>query len=133
MKKVAIAEKMQKFYGIGMMLHPDKEMIEELLKQVPAGKVVTLDALCRKLADDYGTNVTCPMRTGNFVKTITKAYSDSNASIPFWRVIRSNYMLVNSPSTELCAEYLKEEGFQISQNSKGEFKVQNVEDRLFTF
>ena len=34
MKKVAIPEKMQKVYGSGTMLHPDKEMVESLIKEI---------------------------------------------------------------------------------------------------
>ena len=73
------------------------------------------------------------MRTTNFVKTITEIYANVNESSPFWRVIRKNYLLINSPFVTLCAKNLEKEGFVISQNSKGEFKVDNVEDRLFTF
>ncbi|MGD1958080.1 MAG: hypothetical protein ACFB2Y_04460 [Fulvivirga sp.] len=129
MKKVAIPEKMQKFYGTGTMLHPDKEMI----KEIPAGQVTTIDALCRKLAYDHNTDVTCPMRTNNFIKAVTETYSDGSRSIPFWRVIRKNHQLINSHSTELCAENLKKEGFQVNENNKGEFEGLNVEKRLFTF
>ena len=35
MKKVAIPEKMQKFYGTGTMLHPDKEVVAALIKEIP--------------------------------------------------------------------------------------------------
>ncbi len=115
------------------MLHPDKEMIESVIKEIPAGKIATIDSLCDRLARDYDTNVTCPMRTTNFVKTIAEIRSRSHESIPFWRVVRKNYLLINSPLTALCAENLEKEGFQVNQNSKGEFKVQNPEDQLLTF
>lgn len=133
MKKVAIPEKLQKFYGIGTMLHPDREMVESLIKEIPKGHVATIDSLCDKLAWDYDTNVTCPMRTTNFVKAITKIYASGNESIPFWRVIRKNHLLINSPFTILCAENLEKEGIRICQNSRGKFKVQNLCDRLYSF
>ncbi len=133
MKIVAIPEKMQKFYGTGIMLHPDIEMVEAMIQEIPFGKVATIDTLCEKLAQDHNTNITCPMRTGNFVKAITEACSNSNGSIPFWRVIRKNHLLINSPFTELCAENLKKEGIQVKRNSKGEFVVHEVESRLFAF
>ena len=133
MKKVAIPEKMQKFYGIGTMLHPDKEMVESVIKEIPAGRVATIGSLCDRLARDHDTKVTCPMRTTNFVKNLTEMHLESSESIPFWRVIRKNHFLINSSFTTLCAESLKKEGFQVNQNNKGEYKVQNPEDRLFTF
>ena len=133
MKKVPISEKMQKFYGTGNMLHPNEELVESVIKEIPIGRVATIDSLCDRLARDHDTNVTCPMRTTNFVKTITKIYSNRDESIPFWRVIRKNHLLINSPFMTLCAENLEKEGFQVNQNTKGELKVQNPKDRLFTF
>ncbi|MEQ8473560.1 MAG: MGMT family protein [Marinoscillum sp.] len=133
MKKTAIPEKMQKFYGTGTMLHPDKEIVESVINEIPSGRVATIDSICEKLARDHDANVTCPMRTTNFVKTITGIHSDCNESIPFWRVIRKDHLLINSPFTARCAENLEKEGFRVNPNTKGELKVQNVEDRLFTF
>ncbi|MEO1256356.1 MAG: hypothetical protein AAFY41_15915 [Bacteroidota bacterium] len=133
MKKISIPEKMQKIYGTGTMLHPDKEMVESIIKEIPAGMVSTIDSLCERLARDHDTNVACPMRTTNFVKTITKIHSDRDESIPFWRVIRKNHLLINSPYSILCAENLEKEGFQVNQNSKGELKVHNLGNRIFTF
>lgn len=133
MKKIIIPEKMQKFYGTGIMLHPDKEMVEEMIQKIPYGKITTIDVFCQKLARDHHANVTCPMRTGNFVKAITKTHANSGVSIPFWRIIRKNLLLINSPFTEICAENLENEGFQINQTNKGAFEVLCVENRLFTF
>ncbi|MEO1055085.1 MAG: hypothetical protein AAFX87_30905 [Bacteroidota bacterium] len=117
MKKVAIPEKMQKFYGIGTMLHPDKEMVEAMIREIPIGKVATIDSLCGRLADDYGTDVTCPMRTTNLVKAVMGTSANSNTSIPFWRIIRKNHLLINSPFTVWCAENLEREGFQLDKSS----------------
>lgn len=133
MKKVEIPLKMQKFYGSGIMLHPDKEMIESLLRKVPKGKVVTIDELCQKMAHDHQTNVTCPMRTSNIIKSITEASVNDKSPIPFWRVVRKNHLLINSAFTEICASNLKKEGLEVKQNNKEEFKLLNVEERLFSF
>lgn len=133
MKKVAIPEKMEKFYGTGTILHPDQEMIEEMIREIPSGKVATVDAVCQKLAEDHDTNVTCPMRTSNFVKTITKIYADNTGSIPFWRVIGKNHRLINSAFVYMCVERLEKEGFGVKESGKGEFEVLDIENRLFTF
>ncbi|MEM9329574.1 MAG: hypothetical protein AAGA85_28200 [Bacteroidota bacterium] len=133
MKKVGIPEKMQKFYGFGTMLHPDEEMVGAMIGQIPEGKVATINSLCERLAMDHDTNVTCPMRTSNIVKAMMQIAGDASASIPSWRVIRKNHLLINSPVTAQCAEKLQKEGIQVHQNSKGEFKVQGASDRLFIF
>ncbi len=133
MKKVLIPEKMQRFYGTGTMLHPDRGMIESIIKEIPAGRIATIDTLCKRLAHDNGTSVTCPMRTTNFVKTIAEVQSQNPKPIPFWRVVRKDFRLINSPHAALCTKNLEKEGFKVTQNSKGEFKVQNPKDKLFTF
>ena len=73
-KIVDVPEKMEKFYGKGTMLHPSIKEVEELLKEIPKGKITTLEVLGKKLAEDYGTDVTCPMRTGNAIKKISERY-----------------------------------------------------------
>uniref|UniRef100_UPI003F5CE552 hypothetical protein n=1 Tax=Maribacter litoralis TaxID=2059726 RepID=UPI003F5CE552 len=75
-KIVDIPTKMEKFYGKGKMLHPSVEEIEELVKTIPKGFVATIDALAKRLATDFGTDVTCPMRTGNGIKKIAERYSN---------------------------------------------------------
>ncbi|MFY0599931.1 MAG: MGMT family protein [Cyclobacteriaceae bacterium] len=134
MNIVDVPEKMQKFYGSGKMLHPDVAMVEELVRMIPNGKVVLIDSICEKLATDHGTDVTCPMRTGGAVKKIIETYAlEEDQSIPFWRVIRKNHMLVNSSFTEICAANLRKEGFQVEEKAKGEFRVAGVEEMLFEF
>ena len=133
MNKVAIPEKMEKYYGEGIMLHPDREMVETLMFQIPAGKVATIDALCAKLAWDHDTDVTCPLRTGNFVKEVMEQSQAGKTDVPYWRVIRKNLRLINSPFVESCAEKLDKEGVAVHRNNKGEFQVSGVKDRLFTF
>ncbi len=133
MNIVPIPEKMQKFYGTGTMLHPDKEMVAELVQEIPFGKVATIDTICAKMAKQQNTDVACPMRTGNFVKALTEMYSDKETLIPYWRVIRNNHLLINSPLTEKCAELLIQEGFNLQQNSKGVYKVNGLDGRLYAF
>lgn len=72
-KIIQIPEKMEKYYGSGNMLHPELSMVEELVDLIPRGSVATLDTLTKQLANRYGTNVTCPMRTVNHLKRLSKA------------------------------------------------------------
>ena len=69
---------MQKFYGNGHMLHPEVSMLLELLEVIPRGKVTTIEILAQQLSSMYGTDVTCPMRTGNLLKKLSKSTKNSN-------------------------------------------------------
>ena len=133
MKIIDVPEKMQKFYGTGKMLHPDVEMVEEQLKSIPMGKVTLVDALCKKLSSEYGTDVACPMRTTAAIKKITESYihHESNDLMPYWRIVRTNHLLINSPYLEICASKLGKEGFTIDMTNKGNYKVTDIQDRIF--
>lgn len=134
-KIVDIPTKMEKFYGKGKMLHPSVEEIEELVKTIPKGFVATIDALAKRLATDYGTDVTCPMRTGNAIKKIAERYLNDNidTQIPFWRVIRSDKLIIKSKNFEFCASQIEDEGFRLLFTKSGHIKLEVDSDRMFVF
>lgn len=133
MNKVPIPEKMEKFYGAGTMLHPDSDTVEGLLTKIPEGKVATVELLCQKMASDHGTNVTCPMRTGNIIKVLAESSLDAKRDIPFWRVIRNNHLLINSELTEFCSSKLEQEGWALEQTPKGDYKLLDADAGLHKF
>ena len=132
---VNIPVKMEKFYGKGKMLHPSIDDVEALLKMVPKGKITTIEALAKRLAQNFGTDVTCPMRTGNAIKRISDRYVDESfdEQIPFWRVIRSNQQLIKSKNYERSAAQIETEGFELTYLKSKEVKVSYSEDQLFLF
>ncbi len=134
-KIVPVPEKMQKFYGVGQMLHPAMEMVEELIALIPKGKVVTIDAIAKKLATNYNTDVTCPMRTGNHLKSISKMYTLDNFknSMPFWRVIRTDKRMLKLNNYEYWAAQLEKEGFTLEYTKSNEVKIKLSEDQLYLF
>ena len=137
MKKINIIdipEKMKKFYGEGTMLHPIDEIVENEVKRIPFGKVATIGDLCQKLATDHGTNVTCPMRTGNIIKKMAEqAAAEVSAQIPYWRLIRSDEMVIKSKVYEVSAAKIAHEGFELEYMKSGNIKVKNSENQRFTF
>ena len=134
-KIVDIPTKMEKFYGKGKMLHPSVEVIEELVKIIPKGFVVTIDLIAMRLAKDFGTDVTCPMRTGNALKKIAEHYSNDNIDfkIPFWRVIRSDKLVIKSKNFEYWASQLEDEGFKLLFTKNGSIKIDVDSSRMFDF
>ncbi|GAA3590220.1 MGMT family protein [Flavivirga amylovorans] len=136
-KIVDIPEKMEKFFGgKGKMLHPEISMIEALMRIIPLGRIATIDTLAKKMAKDFGVDVTCPMRTANGIKKITEMLSEekSNNKIPYWRVVKKNREIINSKYVEVCASKLEDEGFKLSYpKSSGNIKVNFSTEELFTF
>ncbi len=134
-KIVDIPAKMEKFFGKGSMLHPSINEVEALIRLIPRGSVTTIDLITKRLSEDFKTDVTCPMRTGNAIKKIAERYSSNTIDfkIPFWRVIRSNKLIINSKSFEFAAFKIKDEGFELIYTKSDAIKVDVDAARLFTF
>lgn len=134
-KIVTIPVKMEKFYGKGKMLHPNLEDVEELVRTIPKGQIATIETLCKKLSNNYGTDVTCPMRTGNAIKKISENYSVDNIdeSVPFWRVVKTDKMTIKLKTPEFWATKIEDEGFDLSFTKSGAIKVNFDSNALFRF
>lgn len=134
-KIVDIPVKMEKFYGKGKMLHPSIEEIEEVVKLIPKGFVITIKEVAKRLSKEFGTEVTCPMRTGNGLKKIGERYSRSTIDVqmPFWRVIRADKFVIKSKNMELSASLIENEGFTLLLKKTDSIKIEVALDQIFTF
>lgn len=99
--------------------------IDALIRQVPAGKVTTLDDLRACLARRHGTTIACPVSTAIFIGIAARAAEElramgSDQITPFWRTLRSDGSL--NPKypggVRLQQACLEAEGHQIIQRGK---------------
>lgn len=134
-KIVDVPKTMEKYFGKGKMLHPTLEIVEELVRTIPQGKIATIDTLCKKLSREFGTNVTCPMRTGNAIKKLSETTHDENImnKVPFWRVIRNDTQIIKSKNLEYSASKLEEEGFKLKYMENAGIKVGLKTEEKFEF
>ncbi len=134
-KIVDIPLKMEKYYGKGKILHPSISAIQDLIRHIPKGKIVTIPALREKLAANYGTTTTCPIRTGNMIKKIAENYSYDNVDdkMPFWRVVRGDKMLIKFNNVEFWAAKIGDEGFQLTLTKSDAIKVRYKPEEEFKF
>jgi hypothetical protein len=93
-KLVQVPPKMSQFGG-GMMLIPTPRLVDEIVRQVPRGWLVTLAEIRRKLAADFSAEVTCPLTTGIFIRIVAEASEEDRANgrkrvAPYWRVIKDD-------------------------------------------
>jgi hypothetical protein len=137
-KVVKIPPKMSRF-GRGTMLIPTPKLVDELIRQVPKRKLVTVSELRRKLAADFGTDVTCPLTTGIFVRIAAEAAEEDRARgkkriAPYWRVIKDDgSMNPKFPGgTSQQTRHLRAEGFAVANKGKTP-RVQDFDGRLFQF
>ncbi|HYX28471.1 MAG TPA: hypothetical protein VE863_07885 [Pyrinomonadaceae bacterium] len=137
-KVVRIPPKMSRF-GKGTMLIPTPMLVDELIRRVPKGKLITGSQLRRKLAFDFATDVTCPLTTGIFVRIAAEAAEEDRANgkrrlTPYWRLIKDDGSL--NPKypggVESQARYLRAEGLTVKHKGRKLPVVAEFEKRLYT-
>ena len=135
-KVVQIPEKMSRF-GKGTMLIPTPMLVDELMKRIPKGKLITGGELRRKLASDFATDVTCPLTTGIFVRIAAEAAEEDRANgkrrlTPYWRVIKDDGSL--NPKypggVESQARLLRAEGVDVERRGNRSPVVKDFHRRL---
>ena len=134
-KLVKTPPKMARF-GTGTMLIPTPKLVDELLRRIPKGKLVTVGEIRKKLAADFAADVTCPLTTGIFVRIVAEAAEEDRANgrqriTPYWRVVKDDGGL--NPKFpgggQLQARHLRSEGFSVAHKGKRTV-VKDFEKRL---
>jgi alkylated DNA nucleotide flippase Atl1 len=113
--------------------------VDQLMRQVPRGRVTTIDELRKVLARRHGATIACPLTTGIFSWIAARAAAEAESegkmkTTPFWRTLKSNGEL--NPKypggTAGLAQRLSGEGHKILQKGK-RFFVEGFKDHLATF
>ena len=131
----------QEKFGSGKMLIATPHLVDHLIRQVPKGKLVTVNFLREKLARDFKTDYACPVTTGIYTWIIANAAEESLKNhkrkvSPYWRVIKENGQL--NPKypggAHHQANLLRKEGFTIKPTTNAtHLKVENYKDHLIQF
>ena len=109
-------ERTIKRYGGTKMLLAPPIFYDELMKRVPAGRLLTVGAIREYLAKQNNADFTDPMTAGIFVNIAAWASYQRNEDItPYWRTIKSNGELNPKypEGIELQKRLLEEEGHTI--------------------
>jgi hypothetical protein len=119
-KVVSVPPNWQKQMGGERVLIPAPLMVDELVRKVRKGKLVTVAQLREHLAAQFNVDSTCPMTMGIFLTIIAQAAEEDLAEgkkriSPYWRVVKPDGSL--NPKfpggVEAHALRLESEGHQI--------------------
>ena len=137
MPKIQIVsdERTIKKYGGTKMFFEPPIYYDELMKQVPKGKLITIGQMRDYFAKQNNADFTDPMTAGIFVNIVAWASYQRNENItPYWRTLKSDGELnVKYPEAiELQRRLLEEEGHTIITKGKKNIKyyVKDFEDSL---
>jgi hypothetical protein len=132
----AIEGKMTTRWGTGTIVVPAPLEVDELMRRVPKGKVVTINELRGALARKHGVNVACPITTGIFSWIAARAAEEaanegSRRITPFWRTLKTGGELNPKYPGGIPAlkRRLQEEGHRIVKRGK-RFLVSDFEKSL---
>jgi alkylated DNA nucleotide flippase Atl1 len=115
---------------------PEWMQVEELIRQVPEGKVVTDEQMRNRMARDAGADSTCYKLTGYLIKGISEEAEEAREAgqgeiTPWWRVIAKDGSLkTNLPGgVQYQTQLLAAEGHQVVEKGKKHMVV-DLESRL---
>lgn len=120
-----VTGKMTKRWGTGRMVIPAPREVDALMKQVPKGRVVTINELRAVLAARHHANFACPITTGIFSWIAAHAAAEAEAEgkkrvTRYWRTLKTGGEI--NPKypggVEEIARRLRAEGHTVIQKGK---------------
>jgi hypothetical protein len=135
--KVAnIDGKMSKQWGTGTMVIPAPLEVDEVMRGVRKGKLITINEIREALAKKHRVNVGCPITTGIFAWIAAHAAEEAAAEgakrvTPYWRTLKSGGQLNEKypGGVDGLRKRLEAEGHKVVQKGK-RFLVENFEKAL---
>ena len=89
-----IPESMAKRWGTGTVVIPAPKEVDEIMKQVPEGQLVTINKIRQTLAKKHDATIGCPLATGIFAWIAAHASAEEQTegqehATPYWRTLKS--------------------------------------------
>jgi len=93
-KVAPVCGNMTKRWGTGVMVIPAPREVDALMKQVPRGKLTTINELRAALAKRHKADFACPITTGIFSWIAAHAADEAAAEgrkliTPYWRTLKT--------------------------------------------
>ena len=128
--------KMRTKWGTGTMVVPAPLEVDEVMRKVPKGKLLTINEIRQHLAKKHGVTITCPITTGIFAWIAAHAAEEAADSgkkrfTPYWRTLKSGGELNPKYPGGVAnlQRHLEAEGHRVVQKGK-RFVVEGFEKAL---
>ncbi|MFQ6113780.1 MAG: hypothetical protein ACE5NG_06775 [bacterium] len=131
-----ITDKMSKKWGMGTVVIPAPKEVDEIMKSVPEGKLITINEIRAILARKHNATIGCPMTTGIFASISAHAAAEEATEgkkniTPYWRTLKSGGE-VNEKypgGIDKLKALLESEGHTVVQKGK-KYVVENYEKSI---
>ena len=130
---VEITPDMSQRWGTGTVVIPAPREVDEIMRSVPRGKLITINQIRERLAKKHGASIGCPITSGIFAWISANAAEEDAAEgkkdiTPYWRTLKASGVLGDKfpGGVEAHAAKLKAEGHTIEMGRNG--KPKKVKD-----
>ena len=107
------------------MVIPSPLEVDEIMRKVSKGKLITINRIREALARRHGTVTACPITTGIFAKIAAWASEERKLSgaddiTPYWRTLKKNGVINEKfpGGIEKQRELLEKEGYKVIKKGK---------------
>lgn len=120
-----ITAKMSKRWGTGTVVIPAPMEVNEMMRRVPEGKLVTINEIRSALAKRHKATIGCPLTTGIFAWIAANAAEEQRQEgeqdiTPYWRTLKTGGVI--NPKypggVEKQKRFLEKEGHRVIQKGK---------------
>jgi len=120
-----ITDKMSKRWGTGTVAIPAPIEVDEMMKKVPKGNLITLNEIRIALAKKHNATIGCPLTTGIFAWIAANAAEEEKEkgrkdTTPYWRTLKTGGVI--NPKypggVEAQRNLLESEGHKVVQKGK---------------
>ena len=120
-----ISEKMSKRWGMGTVVIPAPVEVDEIMRNVPEGKLITINQIREILAKKHGATIGCPLTTGIFAWIAAHAAEEAASegeenTTPYWRTLKAGGVINEKypGGAEKQKELLEKEGHKVLKKGK---------------
>jgi len=120
-----ITEKMSKRWGTGTVVIPAPTEVDEVMRRVPEGKIVTINEIRATLARKHRATIGCPITTGIFAWIAANAAEEAMKKgekniTPYWRTLKTGGVINEKypGGVEAQRKLLEKEGHRVVQKGR---------------
>jgi hypothetical protein len=120
-----ITDKMSKRWGTGTVVIPAPMEVDEMMRRVPEGKLVTVNEIRVALAKKHKATIGCPITTGIFAWIAANAAEEERQKgekdvLPYWRTLKTGGVINEKypGGVEAQRRILEKEGHKVVQKGK---------------
>ena len=135
-KVSVINEKLSKAWGTGTVVIPAPIEVDAYMRQVPKGKLTTINEIRQALANRHHATIGCPITTGIFAWIAANAAEEQKQQgktdiTPYWRTLKVKGMINEKYPGGVDAQtlILQQEGHSVIKKGKNSF-VKDYEKAL---